>query len=159
VAQTVELVEGAVGGAAGKRVAVWGASFKAGTDDVRDSIGLVVADKLRSLGATVTVYDPMASGNALVAYPELAYADSALTAAAGADAIVVVTAWPEFAQASAAEVAGVVSGKAIVDACQGIDIAAWGDAGWRASSLTGGRGTGSRDNSVSAGTPGNVTGR
>jgi UDPglucose 6-dehydrogenase len=56
--QTVDLVRDALGGAAGKRVAVWGASFKAGTDDVRDSAGLLVADRLRSLGATVTVYDP-----------------------------------------------------------------------------------------------------
>jgi UDPglucose 6-dehydrogenase len=85
----------------------------------------------------VTVYDPMSVGNALVTFPELAYADSALTAAAGADAIVVVTAWPEFAQADVAEVAGVVAEKAVVDACQGIDVAAWGDAGWRVSSLTG----------------------
>ena len=137
MAQTVDLVQDALGGAAGKRVAVWGASFKAGTDDVRDSVGLLVADKLRSLGATVTVYDPMGGGNALVTFPELAYADSAIAAAAAADVIVVVTAWPEFAQADVAEVAGVVAGQAVVDACQGIDIAAWGDAGWRVSSLTG----------------------
>ena len=97
--QTVDLVRKPSASAAGKRVAVWGASFKAGTDDVRDSAGLLVADRLRSLGATVTVYDPMGSGNALVAFPELAYADSAIAAAAAADVIVVVTAWPEFAQA------------------------------------------------------------
>ena len=52
-------------------MAVWGAAFKAGTDDVRDSAGLQVADQLHSLGADVTVYDPMGSGNALVAFPEL----------------------------------------------------------------------------------------
>jgi UDPglucose 6-dehydrogenase len=149
--QTVDLVQDALGGAAGKRVAVWGASFKAGTDDVRDSAGLLVADRLRSLGATVTVYDPMSVGNALATFPELAYADSALTAAAGADAIVVVTAWPEFAQADVAEVAGVVAEKAVVDACQGIDVAAWADAGWRVSSLTG-VGSSLRDGSAAAST-------
>ena len=53
----------------------------------------------------VTVYDPMGSGNALVTYPEFTYADSAITAAADADVIVIVTAWPEFAQLDAAEVA------------------------------------------------------
>jgi len=53
--QTVDLVRDALGDVAGRRVAVWGASFKAGTDDVRDSAGLLVADRLRSLGATVTV--------------------------------------------------------------------------------------------------------
>jgi UDPglucose 6-dehydrogenase len=148
--QTVDLVEEAVGGAAGKRVAVWGASFKAGTDDVRDSVGLLVADRPRSLGATVTVYDPMGSGNALVAFPELAYANSAIAAAAAADVIVVVTAWPEFAQLDVAELADVVAGRVVVDACQGIDLAAWGDAGWRVCSLTGVRTAPSRDNSATA---------
>jgi UDPglucose 6-dehydrogenase len=148
--QSVDLVVDALGDAAGKRVAVWGASFKAGTDDVRDSAGLLVADKLRSLGATVTVYDPMGGGNALVAFPELAYADSAITAAAGADVIVVVTAWPEFGQADVAAVTAIVSGQAVVDACQGIDVVAWADAGWRVSSLTGVGSARGRDNSVTA---------
>src|ERR1700722_15229876 len=149
--QTVELVEEALGGAAGKRVAVWGASFKAGTDDVRDSAGLMVADRLRALGATVTVYDPMGGGNALVAFPELAYADSPITAAANAAGIGVVTPRPEFAQADVAEITGVAAGRAVVDACQGIDIAAWADAGWRVCSLTG-TGPARRDSSVTAGT-------
>jgi UDPglucose 6-dehydrogenase len=137
IAQSVGLADDAVGAMPGSRIAVWGASFKTGTDDVRDSAGLLVADQLRSLGATVTVYDPMGSGNALVAFPELAYADSAIAAAAGADVIVVVTPWPEFAQADVAEVAKVVSNAAVVDVCQGIDLAAWHQAGWRVSSLTG----------------------
>jgi UDPglucose 6-dehydrogenase len=135
--QAVSLVEEAAGGVAGKRVAVWGAAFKPGTDDVRDSAGLRVADELYSRGALVTVYDPMGSGNSLVAFPELAYADTALAAAAGADVIVVVTAWPEFAAMDAAKVAAVVRGKVVVDACQGISGAAWRDAGWQVSALTG----------------------
>jgi UDPglucose 6-dehydrogenase len=137
IGQAVSLVTGAVNEVAGSRVAVWGVSFKAGTDDVRDSAGLQIAEQLRELGASVTVYDPMGGGNALVACPELAYADSAIAAAADADVLVVTVAWPEFAQADAAEVARVVGGKAVVDACQGIDVAAWREAGWRVSSLTG----------------------
>ena len=148
--QTVDLVRDALGDVAGRRVAVWGASFKAGTDDVRDSAGLLVADRLRSLGATVTVYDPMGGGNALVAFPELAYANSAITAATAADVIVVVTAWPEFARLDVAEVTGAAAGRAVVDACQGIDIAAWGDAGWRVCSLTGVGRALSRENSGTA---------
>ena len=92
---------------------------------------------MRALGATVTVYDPMGGGNALVACPELAYADSAIAAAATADVLVVTAAWPEFAQVDAAEVARVVGSKAVVDACQGIDAATWREAGWRVESLTG----------------------
>jgi UDPglucose 6-dehydrogenase len=133
----ISLIHEAVGGVDGKRVAVWGAAFKAGTDDVRDSAGLHVANQLHSLGAVVTVYDPMGSGNALVAFPELRYADSAISAAAGADVVVIVTAWPEFAQLDAAEVSGVVVGKVVVDACQAINVAAWCSIGWQVSSLTG----------------------
>jgi UDPglucose 6-dehydrogenase len=135
--QVAGLVRDAVGTMAGKRVAVWGAAFKAGTDDVRDSVALQIAHRLHSLGATVTVYDPMATGSALVAFPELTYADSAVCAAAGADALVVLTAWPEFAQASAAEIGEAVAHRVVIDACQGICIPAWRQAGWDVSSLTG----------------------
>jgi UDPglucose 6-dehydrogenase len=56
--QVVSLIKEAAGGIEGKRVTVWGATFKAGTGHVRESSGLLVADQLHSLGATVTVYDP-----------------------------------------------------------------------------------------------------
>jgi UDPglucose 6-dehydrogenase len=135
--QVVSLIKEAAGGIEGKRVALWGATFKAGTDDVRESPGLLVADHLHSLGAAVTVYDPMGSDNALAAFPELTHANSAIAAAAGADVIAVVTAWPEFAEAGAGEVAAVVGGMVIVDACQGIDANAWRAAGWQVTSLTG----------------------
>ena len=135
--QVVSLIKECAGGIEGKRVTLWGATFKAGTDDVRESSGLLVADQLHSLGAVVTVYDPMGTSNALAAFPELTYADSAIAAAADADVIAVVTAWPEFAEVDAGEVAGVVGGMAIVDACQGIDVNAWCEAGWQATSLTG----------------------
>jgi UDPglucose 6-dehydrogenase len=135
--QAVALVEQAVNGVAGKHVTIWGATFKAGTDDVRGSAALQVADRLRSLGAIVTVYDPMGSGNALASYPELAYADSAYAAAAGADVVLVVTAWPEFATVEPAAIAEVVREKVVVDACQGIEATNWHVGGWRVYSLTG----------------------
>jgi UDPglucose 6-dehydrogenase len=135
--QVVSLIKEGAGGIEGKRVALWGATFKAGTDDVRESSGLLVADQLHSLGGAVTVYDPMGGDNALAAFPELTYANSAIAAAAGADVIAVVTAWPEFAEVDAGEVAGVVSGMVMVDACQGIDVNAWREAGWQVTSLTG----------------------
>ena len=150
IAQAVGLVKEAVREVAGSRIAVWGAAFKAGTDDVRDSAGLLVADQLRELGASVTVYDPVGRGGALATFPALGYADSAIGAAVGADAIVVVTAWPEFAQADAAEVARVAGDLTVVDVCQGIDLAAWQEAGWRVSSLTGVPASLPRDRSTSS---------
>jgi UDPglucose 6-dehydrogenase len=125
------------GALSGRRVAVWGAAFKPGTDDVRDSPGLDIASRLDVLGARVTVYDPMATGNAVMAFPELAYADSALEAAQGADVVLVVTAWPEFGEMSPRAVGAVVASRIVVDACQGIDVARWREVGWRVLSLTG----------------------
>jgi UDPglucose 6-dehydrogenase len=121
---------------AGKRVAVWGVAFKPGTDDVRDSPGLDVASRLHALGAQVTVYDPIANGNAVTVSPELRYAGSALEAANDADAILVVTAWPEFAGITVDAAGACVASKVIVDACQGIDTASWREAGWKVVSLT-----------------------
>lgn len=120
-----------------KRIAVWGAAYKPGTDDVRDSPGLDIACRLHRLGADVTVYDPMAMGNALTVSPELAYADSALAALDQADVVVVVAAWPEFAEISPTAAGSAAGSMTVVDACQGIDIATWQAAGWRVLSLTG----------------------
>ena len=135
--QVVDMARTACGELTDKRIAIWGAAFKPGTDDVRDSTALRVAARLHKLGAEVTVYDPMAVGNALVAFPEFAYADSALDAAAHADAIVIVTAWPEFAAASPAHVGLQVANAVVVDACQGINAHAWRKAGWQVFALTG----------------------
>ena len=120
----------------GKRIAVWGAAFKPGTDDVRDSPALDVACRLYDLGAHVTVYDPMAMGNALEVYPQLTYGDSALEAARGTNAVLVATAWPEFAGISPFSIKAVSASMAVVDACQGINNDTWREAGWKVLSLT-----------------------
>jgi UDPglucose 6-dehydrogenase len=134
--QVVDLVREALGTLTAKCVTVWGAAFKPGTDDVRDSPGLRVAGQLYTEGSQVTVYDPMAGGNAFAAFPEFAYADSAQAAARDADVLVITTAWPEFAQVPPAELVETVSRTAVVDACQAIDAAAWSQAGWDVFSLT-----------------------
>jgi UDPglucose 6-dehydrogenase len=121
---------------AGKRIAVWGAAFKPGTDDVRDSPGLDIACRLHHLGAHVTIYDPVAMGNILEVSPQLAYADSALGAATDADAVLVATAWPEFADISPFAAKCACASMTIVDACQGIDNNIWREAGWKVLSLT-----------------------
>ena len=120
----------------GKRMAVWGAAFKPGTDDVRDSPALDVACRLHDLGAHVTVYDPMAMGNALEVYPQLTYADSALEAARDTNAVLVATAWSEFAGISPFAVKAVCASMTVVDGCQGINNDTWREAGWKVLSLT-----------------------
>ena len=121
---------------AGKRIAVWGAAFKPGTDDVRDSPGLDIACRLHDLGAHVTIYDPLGVGSALEEAPQLAYADSALEAARDADAVLVATAWPEFAGIYPFATKAVGASMTIVDACQGISNSTWREAGWKVLSLT-----------------------
>ena len=128
--QVVDLVRTLLGELPGKRIALWGAAFKPGTDDVRDSPGLDVADRLCHLGAEVVVYDPQATGNALVAFPHLGYADSAAAAARHADAVLVVTSWPEFAAIDPAETTAAVRDRLLIDACQGVDPVRWRAMGW-----------------------------
>lgn len=129
--RVVEMTRKACGGdMVGQRVGVWGAAFKFGTDDVRDSPALDVAARLHSLGAMVTVYDPMAVENARIVHPELDYVEDALTAAIGADVLVTMTAWPEFRDLDPEAVAKVVGRQVMIDARSVLDTFRWRDAGW-----------------------------
>jgi UDPglucose 6-dehydrogenase len=69
--------------------------------------------------------------------PDLDYADSATAAAAGADALIVATPWPEFGQISPAAAADVSADRIVVDACHALEADRWEKAGWRVHSLTG----------------------
>ena len=133
--RVVEKVRRAVGGnLEGKLVAVWGLTFKANTDDRRHSPAITIARKLLLAGARLTVFDPTVAG----AVPELeanaggavAVAPSAVGACAGADALVVLTEWREFAGASAVEVAGAMGNAQVVDARNLLDREAWRAAGF-----------------------------
>jgi UDPglucose 6-dehydrogenase len=87
------------GDVAGKHFALWGLAFKPDTDDIREAPALNILDKLLAAGATVTAYDPEATANVQKHYgdkPGLDYAQSALAAAKGADALLLVTEWEEF---------------------------------------------------------------
>jgi UDPglucose 6-dehydrogenase len=128
------------GSVSGRSVCVLGAAFKPGSDDVRDSPALDVAQILHGMGADVTVYDPAAMGNARGVCPELRYADSALAAAVGADVVLILTDWPEFAALDPDELAAVTAGRRIVDGRYLLDPVVWRGAGWhyRASGIPAG---------------------
>jgi UDPglucose 6-dehydrogenase len=114
----------------GRRVAVLGAAFKAGTDDVRSSPALDIAGRIQLHGATVTVYDPQATDNARRVRPTLTYASSALEACQGANVVLHLTEWPEFRELDPAEVKSVVADPLIVDGRLVLDAEAWRAAGW-----------------------------
>ena len=90
--------EVAGGDLAGVPVCVLGAAFKPGSDDVRDSPALDVAQILHGMGAQVTVYDPAALANARRACPELGYAATLAEAARDAHVVLLLTEWAEFAE-------------------------------------------------------------
>lgn len=87
------LVEHAVGSVAGLTVGVWGLAFKAGTDDVRDSLALRIIELLAERGATVVAYDPAVHVTTLPMGCRLV--TSALEAA-DCDVLLILTEWPQF---------------------------------------------------------------
>lgn len=81
----------------GKRIAVWGLAFKNGTDDVRESAAIDIISRCYAEGADVVAYDPQAVANAKKFFHDrIEFAGSAIEAVAGADALLVLTEWPEF---------------------------------------------------------------
>ena len=87
-----------LGSLVGKEIALLGVSFKPDTDDVREATSLVLAARLQGEGAHVRVYDPVALDNAEELLGGARVCGSALEALDGADAAVLVTEWPEFAE-------------------------------------------------------------
>ena len=85
----------------GKHLAALGLAFKGDTDDIRESPALDIVKKLLNAGAIVTAYDPAAMERAKAVMPaggNLRYAGSVYEAAKGADAVLILTDWKEFAQ-------------------------------------------------------------
>jgi UDPglucose 6-dehydrogenase len=84
---------------AGRCFALWGLAFKPNTDDMREAPSRVLIAELLARGAQVQAYDPIAMSEArrvLDASPGLRFADSAMAALRGADALVIATEWKEF---------------------------------------------------------------
>jgi UDPglucose 6-dehydrogenase len=111
-------------------VCVLGAAFKPGSDDVRDSPALDVAQILHGMGAQVTIYDPAALDNARRVRPELGYAETLAEAARDAHIVLLLTEWAEFAGLRPADLETVVAQRNIVDGRSILDPDLWLAAGW-----------------------------
>ena len=103
-------LEQALGGSLdGRCLAVLGLTFKPGTDDLRESPSLAIIGDLVARGAHVRVHDPVALDHAHL--PEGAEPAAGVRAAvAGADAVLVLTEWPEYVALSEADLAGMRGG-------------------------------------------------
>lgn len=81
----------------GKKIAMWGLSFKPNTDDMREAPSLVIIENLLKDGATVSAYDPVAMPEARHTLGDtIHFANSPYEATKGADALVLITEWSEF---------------------------------------------------------------
>jgi UDPglucose 6-dehydrogenase len=84
---------------AGKTFALWGLSFKPGTDDVRESPAIDLAKRLLKAGAKVQAYDPVATNNAKKEFSEqdhIQFMSDSYHALEGAEALILATEWREF---------------------------------------------------------------
>jgi UDPglucose 6-dehydrogenase len=113
-----------LGSLAGTRIGLLGLAFKPNTDDMRGASSLVLAARLATEGAHVRVYDPVATDEARKIMPELDYADCVEDVVAGADAIVLVTEWPEFLTLEWQAVAAAMTGSVVIDGRNALDAAA-----------------------------------
>ncbi|HSC01838.1 MAG TPA: UDP-glucose/GDP-mannose dehydrogenase family protein [Solirubrobacteraceae bacterium] len=110
-----------LGSLVGKSVALLGLAFKANTDDMREASSLVLSARLQADGAKVRAYDPIAEREARKLMGGVEFAEDALGAVAGADAVVIVTEWPEFAELDWTQVAERMPGRLVIDGRNFID--------------------------------------
>jgi UDPglucose 6-dehydrogenase len=117
----------ALGGSlVGAKIAVLGITFKANTDDTRDSPAIAVIDRLIGRGAQVKAFDPMVKAYSLSG---LEICDSVEQAIVNADALIVLTEWPEFRNIDPTASLKVMKRQIVIDTRNIIDRSAWESAG------------------------------
>ena len=100
----------------GKTIALWGLAFKPETDDMREAPSLVLIDLLTQAGATVKVYDPVAMNECLRRIGDkVTYCTDMYDAAAGCDALMLVTEWKEFRMPNIDTLLQTMPGRLILD--------------------------------------------
>jgi UDPglucose 6-dehydrogenase len=121
----------------GKKIAVWGLSFKPNTDDIREAPALHIIEELLKAGAQVTAFDPEAMPNVKKEAPHLAvhFATTQYDALKDADALVVCTEWNEFRTPDFDLMASLMRAKVIFDGRNLYDTAMIGNLGFNYQSI------------------------
>ena len=120
----VDKVRRAAGGSLdGAVVAVWGLTFKANTDDLRDSPAVTITNRLLEEGATIRAYDPAAGDKAARMLPDCEVCPDPYDAATGADTVVLFTEWDDFRHYDFDRVLDAMKGTAFVDTRNLLDSA------------------------------------
>ena len=129
--RTAGKVTAAAGGSLqGVSVAVWGLTFKAGTDDLRDSPSLAVVQRLITQGAIIRAYDPTVTAPRPGLPEGIEICATSIEATRGARVLAVLTEWDTFGKVRPADVASVMEGRAVVDGRNLLDREAWTNAGF-----------------------------
>lgn len=118
-----------------RTIAVFGLAFKAGTNDVRGSVALKVIDRLRKEGAVIRAHDPLAIAEAQRVMPDVQYLSDLYQTVERADALLILTEWPEFADVDYDRVLGLMASPVLVDAKNLLDPAHMAALGYRYSSM------------------------
>ncbi|MEW1674877.1 UDP-glucose/GDP-mannose dehydrogenase family protein [Streptomyces noursei] len=114
----------------GSRITVWGAAFKPGTNDVRESPALALAQRLQQVGATVTIHDPQAVATAMVRNPEFDYVEDLTASVDAADLVVLATEWPEYRHVDPQALVQHPATPLLVDCRTTLEPEPWRAAGW-----------------------------
>jgi UDPglucose 6-dehydrogenase len=129
--RVTEKVLAAVGGdLTGKVVGVWGLTFKARTDDLRESPSVAIVERLLAQGATVKAHDPTVSGPKPGVPDAVEICADPYAAAEGADVLVVLTEWDDYRWLDSAKVGASMASRAVVDARNLLDRSEWRRAGF-----------------------------
>ena len=100
----------------GKTFAIWGLAFKPKTDDMREAPSLVIIDNLLKAGANVVAYDPVAAHEAKrILGDTISYSDEMYDTLTKADALLIITEWPEFRSPDFDEISKRLNNKVIFD--------------------------------------------
>lgn len=119
------------GNLSGRRVAVLGVAFKPGTDDMREAPAITTVAELLANGASVVAYDPVAMDNARkVLDPVVHFASDALACVEGADAVVLMTEWPEFLRLDLEQVGARMKQRVLFDLRNAFSPASVAEAGF-----------------------------
>ncbi len=127
---TDKVIEAAGGDVAGKQIGAWGLTFKARTDDLRESPSLAIIERLIDHGATVKAHDPTVSGSKPGMPEGIEVCADPYAAAEGAHVLVVLTEWDDYRWLDSGKVAASMAGRAVVDARNLLDRSEWRRAGF-----------------------------
>lgn len=114
----------------GASIAVWGLTFKARTDDLRDSPSISIINRLLAHGAKVQAFDPTVAAAKSGIPAAVAICNDPISATAGADVLAVLTEWDDFRWIAPSDIAAVMTGRSVVDGRNLLDRSAWQHAGF-----------------------------